>query len=256
MGIIIATHEHGCAPDGIRSRWGMWTSQYKPNTGPEEHLTLSLWWFLTVAEQVSLFISEEIWTFSILYFLKHMKNPLIIFVLLQFEDEMSPTPSLLSSAPHFLWNCHFQGCSLVPDRLLPTQPSIQSKRLNEEGWGSEDGYSEPSQNTCFILCISFYFLKENSFTRALTWDFDFPLDLRTDLILGGRTSGNKGKAHMRRLRRIFTYDFNRWQLIFLNLQYEQKMVLYALEHSVFNSDACDYLMGMRSDVFFFANRDG
>ena len=27
MGIIIATHEHGCAPDGIRSRWGMWTIQ-------------------------------------------------------------------------------------------------------------------------------------------------------------------------------------------------------------------------------------
>ena len=141
--------------------------QYKPNTVPEEHLTLSLWWFLTIAEQVSLFITEEIWTFSILYFLKHMKNPLIIFVLLQFEDEMSPTPSLLSSAPHFLWNCHFQGCSLVPDRLLPTQPSIQSKRLNEEGWGSEDDYSEPSQNTCFILCISFYFLKENCLLQGL-----------------------------------------------------------------------------------------
>ena len=35
--------------------------QYKHNnTVPEEHLTLNLWLFLTAAEQVSLFISEEI----------------------------------------------------------------------------------------------------------------------------------------------------------------------------------------------------
>ena len=73
-----------------------------------------------------------------------------------------------------------------------------------------------------------------SFTRALTWDLDFPLDLRTGLILGRRTSGNRGKAHMRRLRWLFTYDFHQWRLIFLNLQSEQKMVLYAPEHSQFS----------------------
>ena len=71
--------------------------RYKHNTVPEEHLTLNLWWFLTAAEQVSLFISEEIGTFSGLYFLEHIKKPLIIFILLQFEDEMPPTP--ISSQP-------------------------------------------------------------------------------------------------------------------------------------------------------------
>lgn len=164
-----------------------------------------------------------------------------------------PPPSLISTA-FSLWNCLFQRFPLFwPPSPHPAKHPEQMPEWR--GWGSEYGYSEPSRNTCLILCaFLLLFAGKLSFTRALTRDLDFPLDLRTGLILGRRTSGNRGKAHMRRLRWIFTYDFHQWQLIVLNLNRNGPLCTWAF--TVFISDACDYLMGMWADMFFYANRGG
>lgn len=229
--------------------------RYKHNTVPEEHLTLNLWWFLTAAEQVSLFISEEIGTFSGLYFLEHIKKPLIIFILLQFEDEMPPTPisSLISTAFSVkLSLSKIFSCSWLPSphpAKHPEQmPEWRGMRFRVRLFWALLEHLFDSMH--FLLL----FAGKLSFTRALTRDLDFPLDLRTGLILGRRTSGNRGKAHMRRLRWIFTYGFHQWQLIFLNLN--RKWSFMHLSIHSFNSDTCDYLMGMWADVFFYANRGG
>ena len=205
--------------------------QYKHNnTVPGEHLTLN-----SVISYRSRAGVPFHFRGNLNIFLKHMKKPLIIFILLQFEDEMPPhsISSFISTA----FSVELSLSEMFSGSWLPSpHPAKHPEQLPE--WRGMRfrvqlfwALSEHLFDSMHFLLL---FAGKLSFTRALTWDLDLTLDLRTGLILGRRTSGNRGKAHMRRLRWLFTYDFHQWWLIFLNLQYEQRMVLYAPEHSQFS----------------------
>lgn len=130
MGIIITTHECGCAPDGIRSRWRIMVL-INITLCLKSIWLLNLWWFLTAAEQVSLFIFRGNRNIFWLIFLRTHEKTLDYFYPPSVWGWNAPAPiSSLISTAFFCETVSFKDF-LVFLTLLPTQPGIRQMYLNE-----------------------------------------------------------------------------------------------------------------------------